>query len=273
MKKTINESILNYEITGNKDGPWLILLHGLSGSTKSWKAQIDSFNKHFSVLNLDLNGHGKSPSLDTKLYSGSLMANQVRMIMDKLNIDKAHFLGISLGAIVEQYFAALFPERVISLIYASPLTKSNLFTTIYNNFVDKIFLKISSKDTYCRLISKLMLPGKKHKKSREFFIRESKKMDDLEFAKWWKIVLQGNHYDYIPHSEIPALILAGRKDFCFYNDAVKLCEKYENCKFITFKDSGHIFIFDKAQEFNDIVIKYINEIDNIKPSITQINIV
>lgn len=260
MTKSNIKSNLYYEISGCENGPWLILLHGLSGSSKSWKPQINAFKDHFHILALDLIGHGNSPGLEMKKYCGSMMANQIRLLMDKLNIDKAHFLGISLGTIVEQYFAGLFPERVISLIYASPVTKPNHFTTFFNNFIDKVVLKLVSKNTYAKIASHLMLPGKAHEKSRYFFIRETMRMKDIEFKKWWKLVLQSTHKDYIPNSDIPALIFAGKKDRCFYGDAVLLTNQYTNNTFHVFEDEGHVFIFKKQKEFNDKVIEFIENI-------------
>ena len=264
MKEKIGNTSMYYEISGKEDAPWLILLHGISGSTRCWKYQIDSFNNHFHVLNLDLAGHGKSNSLGTEKYCGTIIANQIRVLMDKLDIHKAHFLGLSLGTIIQQYFCQLFPERVLSMIYASPITKPNYLSRFFNTFADKIFLKIFSKNAYLNLMAKMMLPGKAHKKSRDFFLQETYNMDDKEFLKWWKLIVQGDHYYYLNKSEIPTLIAAGEKDFCFYKDALKLKEKFPNHKFIKMKDVGHVFIFQKANEFNNIVIDYIHDLEKVE---------
>lgn len=270
MIKSNVKSNLYYEIKGREDAPWIILLHGISGSSNSWTPQVKAFEKHFHILNLDLTGHGNSPSLDTKKYCGSIAANQIRILMDDLNIEKAHFLGISLGTVIEQYFAALFPERVLSLSFASPVCKSNFFTTIYNNFIDKIFLNIFSKNTYAKIISYLSLPGKSHKKSRMYFIRETKRMDNNEFRKWWKLILEASHLDYTPPCDIPTLIVAGKKDFWFFGNSVHLSKRYTNNLFHVYYDEGHVFIFRKKQDFNNMIIRFINNYNSIN-KISDIN--
>ncbi len=251
-----------YEISGNQEGDWLILLHGISGSTRCWKYQIGDFNQHFRVLNIDLPGHGKSSSLSCEKYNGVIIANHIRLLMDNLGIEKAHMLGLSLGTIVQQYFCELFPDRILSLIFASPICKPNYLSKFMNSFAEKVFLKAFSKDTYLKLMANMMLPGKTHYKSRSFFLKETLKMSDVEFYKWWKVVVQGDHHSFLTKHDLPTLIVAGSKDFCFFDDAVALKEKFTDCDFRVIQDAGHVFIFQKAKEFNKMVIDYLQNREN-----------
>lgn len=253
-----------YEITGSPEGDWLVLLHGMAGSTKCWKYQINEFNKHFKVLNLDMAGHGNSAALDCEKYSGIIIANYIRLLMDELGIEKAHILGISLGTIVQQYFCQLFPERIISLVFASPVCKPNYASKFFNSLSEKVFLKIFNKDMYLKLMANLMLPGKAHIQSRKFFLQETRKMCNSEFNKWWKVAIKGDHYFFLTPCDIPALIVTGNKDFYFFNDAIALKNKFVNNDFKVIQDAGHVFIFQKAEEFNQMVVEYINSQKNNK---------
>lgn len=258
----IRDLKMYYEISGNPKGDWLVLIHGISGSTRCWKYQIEEFNKHFRVLNVDLAGHGNSSALDCEKYNGVIIANHLRLLMDELGVEKAHILGLSLGTIVQQYFCELFPERIISLIFASPICKPNYLSKFFNSFAEKVFLKIFNKSTYMKLMANMMLPGKAHMKSRKFFLQETLKMSDIEFSKWWKVVVQGDHYYFLSQYDIPSLIVVGNKDFCFYSDALALKEKFTNCDLKVIKDAGHVFIFQKPQEFNNMVVEFIDSLDN-----------
>jgi len=258
----IRDFKMYYEISGNPKGDWLVLIHGISGSTRCWKYQTDEFNKHFRVLNLDLVGHGNSTSSDCEKYNGIIIANHLRLLMDKLGIQKAHMLGLSLGTIVQQYFCELFPERIISLIFASPICKPNYLSKFFNSFAEKVFLKIFNKSIYMKLMANMMLPGKSHMKSRKFFLQETLKMSDTEFYKWWKVVVQGDHYNFLTQYDIPSLIVVGDKDFCFYSDALALKEKFVNSNFRVIKDVGHVFIFQKPLEFNHMVVEFIDGLKN-----------
>ena len=52
--------ILKYEIIDNQKEDWVIFVHGIAGSTKTWKQQIDDFSKKYNLLLLDLPGHGNN---------------------------------------------------------------------------------------------------------------------------------------------------------------------------------------------------------------------
>jgi pimeloyl-ACP methyl ester carboxylesterase len=250
---------LYYEISGNNEGEWLILLHGLAGSTRCWKYQIDALNKHFRVLSLDLPGHGNSDGIDTETYSAEIIANHIRMLLDVLRIDKAHMLGLSLGTIILQYFCEMFPERVITSILASPVSKPNYFLSIMNSFVGNVFLKIFNKDIYIKVMAYLMLPGNINKKTRKFFLIETAKMSNKEFVKWRKLVEESDYYYNLSKCSIPSLIIVGGKDFYYYDHALKVKERYINSEFKIIKDAGHVLIFQKPEEFNTIVINFIRQ--------------
>lgn len=261
MKAMISGFEMYYEISGAESSPWLVLIHGLAGSTVCWKHQTVEFCKHFRVLNLDLVGHGKSGASNNKRYSGEIVANHIRVLMDRLGIEKAHVLGLSLGTIVQQYFCEMFPDRVLSAIYASPVTKFTLVSSLFNRFSDLIFLRFFPKNAYLKLMGHVMLPGKIHEKSRKFFVQETLKMTDKEFSKWWRLVMEGNHFNFIGEADIPALFIAGDKDFCFFKDSLLLKTRYKNSELSIIKDSGHVTIFQKPDEFNRLVIDYINRIE------------
>ena len=51
--------MLNYQIQDRQSDKWLVFVHGIGGSTKTWKRQINEF-KDYNLLLLDLPGHGES---------------------------------------------------------------------------------------------------------------------------------------------------------------------------------------------------------------------
>ncbi len=261
---------LYYEISGNSEAEWLLLIHGIAASTRCWKYQINEFNKHFKVLNIDLAGHGNSGTLVTDLYSGEIIANHIRILLDELNIHRTHIVGLSLGTIIQQYFCEMFPERVISNVFTSPASKSNYITAFVNSFVGKIYLKIFNKNTYLKFMAYLMLPGKTHERSRKFFLIETTKMKNDEFLKWWKLGMKGDHIHYTSKCSIPSLIIVGENDFFFYNDALALRERYINCEFKIIKDVGHVLIFQKPDEFNNIVIDFFRSASKKHMKITSL---
>ena len=50
--------MLKYDIIDNRHEEWVVFIHGIGGSTKTWKRQIDLFSEKYNLLLLDLPGHG-----------------------------------------------------------------------------------------------------------------------------------------------------------------------------------------------------------------------
>ena len=99
-------------------GSALVLIHGITGSSRTWEEVIPPLAQHHTVIAPDLLGHGESakPRGD---YSLGAYASGVRDLLIALGIDKATIVGHSLGGGVAMQFAYQFPERVDRLVLVS----------------------------------------------------------------------------------------------------------------------------------------------------------
>ena len=98
---------LAYEIGGS--GPLLVLVHGITESRETWRPLIAPLQLNFTVVAVDLRGHGQSPEGDA--YDPITMATDVRDTLITLNrpdIDRAFMIGHSLGGVVVSAYGALF---------------------------------------------------------------------------------------------------------------------------------------------------------------------
>ncbi|CPR05484.1 alpha/beta hydrolase [Mycobacterium bohemicum DSM 44277] len=86
------------------DGPALLLIHGMAGSSDTWRAIIPRLSKQFRVIAPDLLGHGMSakPRGD---YSLGAFAVFLRDLLDELGVDRATVVGQSLGGGIAMQFA------------------------------------------------------------------------------------------------------------------------------------------------------------------------
>ena len=118
-KAKVNEINIAYDVDGQ--GEPLVLLMGLGGTRQSWVFQKRTFSKHFKVITFDSRGIGKSDKPDEP-FTIKTMADDTIGLMDRLDIDKAHVLGVSHGGRVAQEVAINYPERVNKLVLASTNT-------------------------------------------------------------------------------------------------------------------------------------------------------
>ncbi len=107
------------EVTGA--GTPLVLLHGLGSSSESaWRLIRLTLEKKFQVISFDLPGHGKTPFDSGQAMDPHSLAQLVIKQLDRMEIEKAHFVGNSLGGWIALEIAAAFPDRVLSITGLSP---------------------------------------------------------------------------------------------------------------------------------------------------------
>ena len=108
-----NGQELYYEIHGV--GEPLILIMGIGYDATLWMNQIPAFSQEFQVIAFDNRDVGRS-SQAAGAYTIADMADDVAGLMDGLQIERAHVLGISMGGMIAQEFALRYPHRVNKLI-------------------------------------------------------------------------------------------------------------------------------------------------------------
>ena len=105
---------LHAEVTGS--GPPLVLLHGFTGSIASWEPALALLAARHRVVAIDLPGHGGSPVPDGGLPR---VAHQLVGTLDRLGIERASWLGYSLGGRAALHVALAHPDRVDRLVLES----------------------------------------------------------------------------------------------------------------------------------------------------------
>lgn len=107
---------VGYRMAG--EGPALVLVHGMTGSSTTWREVMPALADRYTVIAPDLLGHGESakPRGD---YSLGAFAAGVRDLLVALGIEQVTFVGHSLGGGVALQFAYQFPERCERLVLVS----------------------------------------------------------------------------------------------------------------------------------------------------------
>jgi pimeloyl-ACP methyl ester carboxylesterase len=107
---------LNYVQAGS--GPVLLLIHGIAGTLENWQAVIGPLARQYTVVALDLPGHGGSaPSAGD--YSLGALATGLRDLLVALGHERATLVGHSLGGGIAMQFAYQFPESTERLVLVS----------------------------------------------------------------------------------------------------------------------------------------------------------
>jgi pimeloyl-ACP methyl ester carboxylesterase len=100
----------------DREGPVVVLLHGLASSSQTWSSVLPLVGRHAHVIAPDLLGHGQSAKPPTGDYSLGAYATGLRDLLVTLGLDRATIAGHSFGGGVAMQFAYQFPEMTERLV-------------------------------------------------------------------------------------------------------------------------------------------------------------
>ena len=118
MMAPINGISMHYQVSGPQNGPVVVLHHPLATNLSIWDELTAALEPRYRVVRMDARGHGQTEA-PKGAYTFDVLAADVVALMDHLGIDKARFLGLSMGGMVGQYLGLQYPDRFHSLCLAS----------------------------------------------------------------------------------------------------------------------------------------------------------
>jgi len=112
---TRDNARIAYRLDGDSELPLLVLSNSIGTDLHMWDGQMPALTEHFRVLRYDSRGHGAS-SVPPGPYSLERLGEDVLELWDALHVQRAHFVGLSLGGIVGQWLALNAAERIERLV-------------------------------------------------------------------------------------------------------------------------------------------------------------
>ncbi len=114
----VNDLDVHVEVEGA--GPSLLVLHGFTGSTRSWDGVRSGLAEHARLVLVDLIGHGQSAAPeDAKRYTFAWCVRDLVSVLNALRLERVSVLGYSLGGRVALHLALAAPMRIDSLLLES----------------------------------------------------------------------------------------------------------------------------------------------------------
>jgi pimeloyl-ACP methyl ester carboxylesterase len=237
------------------DGPPLIILHGLYGSSDNWISVAKSISGSFTTYIPDQRNHGFSPHSDVHDYDS--MSNDIRELADELDLNKFFLAGHSMGGKTAISFALKWPERLSGLVVAdiSPFVPEHRITEAGNQItriLDAIISVNLSGITSRQEVESLLKPSIRSEAERSLIMKNLKRVTDNTFG--WKInasSLQLNIGNILSGIQIkkddnqvitgfPVFFLKGeRSEYLPVNDFKRILEIFPAAELIIIPSAGH----------------------------------
>jgi len=256
-----NDISIYYESFG--DGPPLFLIAGFAQNHSYWEKCIPTLSKHFQVIAFDNRGSGQTDSPEDS-YSIEMFAQDTSALMEALEVESAHFMSASMGALITQKMCLSFPEKVKKIVLCAPFSQLP-FIAKHNIEMQLQLLgsgvprqKLMELNMSWLLSNKFMSgPGNKEKYLQNILSDPYPspiegllgQVDALLAADFRKEIQK------IPHH---TLLLVGEEDI----DTPVPCGKYmkdnmPNCKMHTFKEVGHLFPYEIPEETSKKALSFL----------------
>lgn len=255
--------MLHYQVMKHEDEnrEWIILLHGLGGSSAIWYKQIPELKKHYNLILPDFFGHGGSRETQP-VYTFQGLADAVVEVLDELGLERVHLLGISMGSSLGCFIAVYHPERIKSMILGGATLGMDFRTTALLHAGNALKTVMPYMWIYS-FFAWIMMPRKNHAKSRQIFVREARKLGGKEFRKWYRLLMKFPLYQLEFESptlmDIPKLFISGSEDHLFLGQVQSWTKRDRNAVLHIIQNQGHLCNIEAPEEFNQVCIEYINE--------------
>jgi 3-oxoadipate enol-lactonase len=256
---SVNSAQIFYQETG--DGDPLLMLHGLGSSGDDWWFQTPALAPHYRLILPNLRGHKQSSTLRGPISIFTLAAD-IAQLMDELQLDCAHVLGLSLGGLVAQLLAIHFPQKVDKLILV------NTFAHIWPTSLPEAFILAR------RVMVSKYLPPKATAKvvARDLFPKpdQAALRDEVltrigvnDVASYRYLVDAIRRFDARPQLDritAATLLITGERDVVVPRGCQQqLARGIRKVQWHIVCDSGHATPVDQPGEFNRVVLKFLKD--------------
>jgi pimeloyl-ACP methyl ester carboxylesterase len=246
--------------------PWVVFVHGAGGSSTIWHQQLRAFRERYNVLMIDLRGHGGSQLSEARArrldYTFEAVSQEVIDVLDREQIARAHFVGISLGCIVIRTIAEMAPERVLSMTLGGAIVRLD-FRSRFLVGVGNLFKRVVPYLWLYKLFAWIIMPRAAHRESRLLFVREARKLAQREFVRWFRLTTEVTPLLRLYREtelDTPTLYVMGDQDHLFLPAARKLAEEHLRSELAVVPDSGHVVNVDQPETFNRLAMAFIDRI-------------
>lgn len=267
----LSQGEVHYHDVG--EGPCIFLIHGSGPGVTGWanfEGNLEFFSKEFRCIVIDLPGYGKSDAIAGEPISTSVAV--CAEFLKALEVQPAHVIGNSLGAIVGSHIAAQYPDLVSSFITiggiglnifsAFPGEGLNLLSDFAENpSRESIEAWLRSMVYDQSLVTDELIEArfaqatdpKTLDTTRQLYSREA-----LQNMSAFRKLLGSKLVDHLSSIKAPTLITWGRDDRVSPMDIGLLPMRLvPNCEFHIFPDCGHWVMIECKRRFESLVYGFI----------------
>ncbi|MBK8900074.1 MAG: 2-succinyl-6-hydroxy-2,4-cyclohexadiene-1-carboxylate synthase [Anaerolineaceae bacterium] len=253
---------------GPNDAAPLLLLHGFTGSSENWAEHIPVFGERYSVIGVDILGHGRSASPpDPSRYTMPHTAADIIALLDAWQIERSALLGYSMGGRLALYLACHYPERFSQLILESSspglATAAERAARRQSDEALADWIETHGIEAFVARWESLPLwTSQQHlpEEVRQRLHRQRAQNNPLGLANSLRGMgtgAQPSLWDALPGLRLPTLLIAGELDSKFVAINEQMAGLLPNGRLHLIPHAGHTTHLERPSEFATAVLTFL----------------
>lgn len=265
MKINSNGVHIHYELSGKTDAPAVLLSHSLASSMIMWQPQLAVLEDLFQVIRYDMRGHGNS-EVPEGPYTLEMLADDVAALLNVLEIDKIHFVGLSIGGMIGQGFALKHQHRLLSLVLCdtASLTPPEAHPVLENRIKTAVQEGMSSQvdETMARWFSQGFLDSDRPEVG---LIRQQVLATAVTgYGGCLEAIKDLDYYRRLPEITVPTLVIVGEDDpGTPVSASVAIHEQITGSKLVILPDAQHLSNIEQDTAFNEALLDFFRSFETL----------
>jgi 3-oxoadipate enol-lactonase len=257
-RTTVDGCELHYEVTGR--GEPVLLLHGLGSCSLDWEKQMPALKERYTVITLDVRGHGQSGK-PRGPYSIGLFAQDVARVLEKLALGPAHVVGISMGGMIAFQLAVDAPRlvRTLTVINSAPAvvpkTLSEWLTLRLRLWLPRLF----GLRWLAKRIAAVNFPRPEQEADRRLLAERLAGNDPVAYRAATKAIIGWSVADRIGDIPCPALVVSGDHDYTPVELKQAYAARMRDARVSVIADSRHVTTHDQPAALNRVLLDFLTE--------------
>lgn len=262
-----------YEVTPGPEGaPPIVLIHGFTASRASFLSNIPGLAQRFTVVSVELLGHGESDApADPAAYAPGPAVERVRGLLDELGYERVLLCGHSLGAALALRFALDEPDRLAGLIVLNSNSAAGSPEWREAALPGMLSMAASIREHGVGFMKQTRLyPGHSKRlppEAREALIASFERARPEGFAGTAEgLVVNVNSWERLPELAVPTLVVIGDRDLDFVKNAPAFVQQLPAnlVETFTIEGAGHAANLERPALFDAAVIGFAEAVGYIE---------
>ncbi|WP_171294143.1 3-oxoadipate enol-lactonase [Acinetobacter pseudolwoffii] len=249
---------LAVQVNGQEDAPVIVFSNSLGTDKGMWQPQVAAFEQQFKVVTYDTRGHGQSDVIEQTTIQN--LAEDVIDILNGLNIEKAHFCGISMGGMTALWLGIHHADRFHSITVANSAAKiwtaegwnARADAVTANGLADLV------TTTHARWFSEQF--DYQHDALAQRTIQSLATTPALGYAESCRALAKADLSTEIQQITVPTLIIAGAFDpVTTVADGVFMQQQIQKCELAVI-DTSHLSNIEQPELFTQTLSQFIGSL-------------